>query len=279
MEENKYVIVGMPMKPELKEAILAMKGPERSMSEYAEASGVSKTMLSRMTNGNYARPFSKDIMIKLFENADPNCSIPLETLMHYNGMATEKAAERIELRNRMAHINYGPITEKIVIEELFKRGILIQQTRGINIFNNQLLPRMLGDIIITTPETGEPLYWEFKTCALTQNSEEMPSRPGFIQHFLRMQENLFLADAWYPEETRHIKTSLVYFDEVFFNEFVETMSIAKLNNRFSAILIDLNSSKVVKEFLFPCKNFPNEKSIFDLPTIDVEDFFDDIDEE
>ncbi len=279
MEENKYVIVGMPMKSELKEAILAMKGPERSMAEYAETSGVSKTMLSRMTNGNYARPFSQDIMIKLFEKADPNCAITLESLMHYNGMATEIDAERIELRNRMVHFNYGPITERIIFEELFKRGLLIQQTKGCNVFNNKLLPRMLGDVIITTPENGEPLYWEFKTCALTHNDEGRPNRPGFIDHFLRMHENLFLADAWYPEETKHIKTSLVYFDEVFFNEFVETMSIAKLNNRFSAILIDLNSSKVVKEYLFPCKNFPNEKSIFDLPTIDVEDFFDDIDEE
>lgn len=47
--------------------------------------------------------------------------------------------------------------------------------------------------------------------------------------------------------------------------FVDALQVAKFNNRMSAILIDVNTRKVVKEHNFPCRNFSDEGSLFDFP--------------
>ena len=45
------------------------------------------------------------------------------------------------------------------------------------------------------------------------------------------------------------------------------MDGAKLNNRFSAILIDQEALSVKEERSFPAANFPDSTSLFDLPPI------------
>lgn len=76
---------------------------------------------------------------------------------------------------------------------------------------------------------------------------------------------IFLQDAWEPENSKHNKFSFGFVDETYFNMFVDALQVAKFNNRISAILINVNTRKVVREYNFPCKNFPETTSLFDAP--------------
>lgn len=269
-----YVQVRPPVKEMMTRAINDIKGPNRSMAELAEAAGVSTSMLSRIVNGNYIKPISVEILQKLDACSPEGCPVDLEILFDCNGMMTkEEAARRRSADHRRQRLMEQQRRRKdmrdIITDELFARGIAIKKL-GVpdksEVQHSKLFAgARICDMAISLPDEK---YIEWGFSMLSSIHEEDDTDRDNAYYIRRIIDNyavIFLQDAWEPENSGHNKFSFGFADETYFNMFIDALQVAKFNNRMSAILINVNTRKVVKEYNFPCKNFLKTESLFDAP--------------
>ena len=269
-----YVQVRPPVKEVMTKAINEIKGPDRSMAELAAAADLSTSMLSRIVNGNYTKPIAVEILQKLAACAPEGCPVDLEVLFDCNGMMTkEEAARRGTMDQRrqrmMEQRNRRRDMRDIITDELFARGIAIKK---LGVPNRSEVPdsklfsgAMVCDMAITLPDQ-EYIEWGFSMLSAIHEEDDTDRDDAFyIRRIIDNYAVIFLQDAWEPENSKHNKFSFGFADETYFNMFIEALQVAKFNNRMSAILININTRKVVKEYNFPCKNFSETESLFDMP--------------
>ena len=279
-----YVQVRPPVKELMTRAIHDIKGPDRSMVELAEAAGISTSMLSRIVNGNYTKPISVEVLQKLASCAPEGCPVDLEILFDCNGMITKEEAARrrpvdqrrqriIELKRRSREMR------DIIADELFARGIAIKKLGGpfrYEVNDSKLFARaMVCDMAITLPDEEYIEWGFFMMAAIHEEGDTDREDAIYIRRIISNYAVIFLQDAWEPENSKHNKFSFGFVDEGFFNRFIDALEVAKLNNRMSAILINLKTRKVVKEYNFPCKNFSETGSLFDAPVHQEEEHCED----
>ena len=269
-----YVQVRPPVKEVMTKAINEIKGPDRSMAELAAAADLSTSMLSRIVNGNYTKPIAVEILQKLAACAPEGCPVDLEVLFDCNGMMTkEEAARRGTMDQRrqrmMEQRNRRRDMRDIITDELFARGIAIKklgvpnrsEVRDSKLFSGA----MVCDMAITLPDQ-EYIEWGFSMLSAIHEEDDTDRDDAFyIRRIIDNYAVIFLQDAWEPENSKHNKFSFGFADETYFNMFIEALQVARFNNRMSAILININTRKVVKEYNFPCKNFSETESLFDMP--------------
>ena len=262
-----YVQVRPPIKPMMTEIVHAMKGTERSMADFAAATGVSTSMLSRIVNGNYSKPISMDILQKIATCVADDCPLDLEDLLEANGMMTKEEASRVSTMERrrqrmMEQQRRRRDMREIVTDELFARGISIKK---LGMPERSELPSSklfrgarVCDLAITLPD-DEYIEWGFSMLSVIREEGDTEQDDAFyLKRIIDNYAVIFLQDAWEPENSKHNKFSFGFADETYFNMFVDALQVAKFNNRMSAILIDVNTRKVVKEHNFPCRNFPDD---------------------
>lgn len=278
MSENKvedYVPVRAPIKPMMTRIINDMKGEDRTMADFAFATGVSTSMLSRIVNGNYTKPISTDILQKIASNAAPECALGLKDLLEANGMMTKEAAnhfDRFELQQQMM-INRrrrDKDMRDVITNELFIRGIAIKK---VDVHGKERFLTIFGcfgcDLTITLPDQPN-LTWFFDFVLGVRDEDDYRKSKFYVRRIIDRYAAVFLQDAWEPESTKDDKFSIVFADKTYFEQFIDALRIAKFNNRVSAILIDLKSRKVVAEHNFACKNFPASNSLFEQPALQEE---------
>lgn len=270
-----YVQGRQPIKRMMTEAVNAMKGAERSMADFAAATGLSTSMLSRIVNGNYSKPIAIDILQKIAACKAKECPLDLEDLLEANGMMTKEQAERRSMMERRHQLmaerqRRRRDMKEVITDELFARGIAIKKL-GVpdrseispsKVFNGV----RVCDLAITLPDEKEYIEWGFSMLSSYRDEDDTERDDGFyIKRAIDNYAVIFLQDAWEPENSKHNKFSFGFVDENYFNMFIDALQIAKFNNRISAILIDIDARRVVKEHNFPCSNFPEAESLFDLP--------------
>lgn len=271
---NDYVQVRPPVKGVMTKAINDIKGPDRSMAELAAASGVSTSMLSRIVNGNYTKPIAIEILQKLAACSPEGCPVDLEILLDCNGMMTkEDAAKRspMELRRQrmIEQQRRRRDMRDIITEELFARGVAIKKLGVLNRSEIKSSKLFMGarvcDMAITLPDE-EYMEWGFSMLSRIREADDTDRDAEFyLRRIIDNYAVIFLQDAWEPENSTYNKFSFAFVDETFFNLFIDALEMAKFNNRMSAILIDIDKRKVIKEYNFPCKNFASADSLFDTP--------------
>ena len=84
---------------------------------------------------------------------------------------------------------------------------------------------------------------------------------------MRELSPVFLADSWTPDLYSEAKITFCFVDWQLFECFYRLLNGAKLNNRFSAILIDQETLDVQEERILPSAGFPDSTSLFDLPPV------------
>lgn len=259
---------------------LAMKVSDRSMADFASATGVSTSMLSRIVNGNYSKPISIDILQKIASCVAKECPLDLEDLLEANGMMTKEEASHVSAmeRRRQRMIEQQKRRREmrdIITDELFARGIAIKKL-GVpdksEVHHSKLFSgARVCDMAITLPDQ-EYMEWGFSMLSVIRDSDDTERDDAFyIRRIIDNYAVIFLQDAWEPENSKHNKFSFCFADETYFNMFVDALQVAKFHNRMSAILIDVNTRKVIKEYNFPCENFPETESLFDTPVHQEED--------
>ena len=281
MEEKKQYIQFMePDKKALARLLGECKGPDRTMAQMGEATGLSASMLSRINNGNITKPLQEETLTAIFENRAPGCNVTLEDLYRANGMVT------VEERNRRVHgvdirrqiEEQRELAQQILINELLNRGYAVKADipRGVggrSVMMGSRTDSSRGDLNIsydlgvTLPELHNLSEWMFDVFPASSQGpfeDDQPERNARFQVRRRVQMRtcIFLVDAWQPERLEGMKFSFVFTDKYMYDAFKEYVRTAKLNNAMSTILLDLDERVVVKEEWMNCPMKDDYASLF-----------------
>lgn len=262
-----YVQVRQPDKEKMKIALLEIKGMDRKMSELAKETELGKVTLSRILNENYTKPISPEILEKLAASAAEGCTYDLEDLLEINGMVSKEKA----IREKLITPNEQSLEKKkrfldmedIITKELFASGVAIKkmcQEDWTKVTTSNLFERGvgIGELTICLPEKGG-LNWGFAILCDYQNEDQLAmGEELYVSSIFSNYKTIFLQDAWKPETLLNSKFSFVFADKSYYYAFIDAMDGAKLNNRMSAILINLYDKRVEEEQFFACKNFETE---------------------
>lgn len=282
MEERKqYIQYTEPDKKALTRLLGECKGPDRTMAQMGEATGLSASMLSRINNGNITKPLSEETLQAIFDHKAPGCSVTMDDLYRANGMVT------IEERNRMVHgvdlrrqvQEQREMAQQILLNELLNRGYAVKADLSHGVVGRSVM--MSGrtdsdrgdlnvnyDLGITLPELHDLSEWLFDVFPFTNQTpfetDASPERNARFQvrRRIQMHTNVFLVDAWQPDRLKGMKFSFVFTDKYMYDAFKDYIRTAKLNNAMSTILLNLDERVVVKEEWMNCPMKDDYASLF-----------------
>ena len=279
LKEN-FVQVRTPDKQRIARITKRLIGENRTGAEFAQAVGLSPSMVSRIINGKYQKPLTEDILIKLVSDCSEEQSDNLQMLIRANGMISKEQQERrygsdghfsiiSETHDREISI------QNIITSELFARGIAVRKVPRFGYRNETVSSKffrnpMFYDLKVEMVDIVRPYEWNFAICAMRVDEKNETRKISMFQRMIERYSYLFLMDAWEPQLLANTKTSFVFCDSEIFDMFVDTMQDAKLHNRMSAILVDIEKGEVVKEKTLICSDFQEVDSPFNTPIIEDE---------
>ena len=283
MEERKqYVQFTEPDKAALKRLLGECKGPDRTMAQMGEDTGLSPSMLSRINNGNITKPLSEDTLQAIFDHKAEGCSVEMEDLYRANGMVTveERNMRAHGLESRRLAEAAKELAQQTIINELFSRGYAVKADIPYSMVGRTSLmdartDKERGDLTarydlgIILPELHDLSEWMFliytgpmQTLSYAENrAPEINSRMT-IRRMMQMRNEIFLIDAWQPERLEGMKYSWVFADPNLYDAFREYTKTARLNNAMSTILVDLNDRVILKEEWMNCPMKDDYVSLF-----------------
>lgn len=261
----------------LADIVFRAKGLGRSMRKFAKDCGISPATFSRIVQGRYEKALSFEMLEKIVNNADHGAMITMQEALYANGYI---AADDLTAESN-APINNGGVASlgqnskervaelfEIITKELFQRKLvftifsvenedeaILKSNLDLESFEKYKSPWILTFHI----QGREPEY--FKYLELPMN-DEMITSVEMLWRALKPYFTLFLRDAWEPDTTKDVIYSFVFRTRDVYDMFVETMSKIKVNNYFSAVLLDTNQRIVVEEFMVPRKDGDEIKSNF-----------------
>lgn len=277
-----YEMIRTPDYALIADLVNRAKGPERSMAQFAEDSGIGASTLSRIVNMLIKKPLSVDILIKIFESrADETDEYLLDSLARANGMYPKEYAERTKKRNDFAARRNEEMSRARMMKNALIAGVAACGLPLAQVANSPrpcpmeiptLYPRKYGDFLLdikSASNTSPITDWAFYLYPhlLEQSDVERRRSPkSMVQDIIERISVWFMLDAWNPDEVRGMKVSFVFVDEELFYEFVDALQGARLNNEMSAILMDPQSYAILKEVWIPGE-YPRlaNISIFEVP--------------
>jgi transcriptional regulator with XRE-family HTH domain len=272
------------------------KGPERPMAQFAEDTGIGASTLSRIVNRRITKPLSKEVILKIYEcRANPEDEYLLEALARANGLMPPDYAARVQSENRMAAKRNAEISRANMMKNSIVTSILAAGMPISTILDDRMarlereipaiFTRYRGDftVVLRSEESTSGINeWSFFLYPqlLEEDINQRPDR-FIVRMLLDKIKSWLLVDAWYPEEMRHMKFTFAFADERLFDAFKEALSVAKLNNEMSVILMDRYDYTVLKEVWLPGNYSPMTNiSVFEMPAPGADDRnYDDEDDE
>lgn len=277
LKEN-FVQVRTPDKERIARITKGLIGENRTAAEFAQAVGLSPSMVSRIINGKYQKPLTEDILIKLVSDCSDEQNEKLELLIAANGMSSKEQQEHRygpdRYRARITEMRDREISiQNIVTSELFARGVTVRKISRFDysgrLQDSKFFFRAIPySLVIAMVDAEEPYEWGFVIAPQSFDADDTDNDRRYVfQRLIERYSYLFLMDAWEPNSLSSKKTSFVFVDQILFDMFVDIMQDAKLHNRMSAILVDIEKGEVVKEKSLVCSNFQYMDSPFSTPVI------------
>ena len=277
LKEN-FVQVRTPDKERIARITKGLIGENRTAAEFAQAVGLSPSMVSRIINGKYQKPLTEDILVKLVSDCSEEQDEKLESLIVANGMISKEQQERRHgpdrYRARITEMRDREISiQNIVTSELFARGVTVRKISRFDysgkLQDSKFFSRAVPySLVMAMVDAEEPYEWGFVIAPQVFDVDETERDRRFIfQRMIERYSYLFLMDAWEPESLSNKKTSFVFVDRILFDMFVDIMQDAKLHNRMSAILVDIEKGEVLEEKSLVCSDFQDMDSPFSTPVI------------
>lgn len=293
---NEYEQIRTPDFAAIASYLNRAKGAERSMAQFAEAAQISASTLSRIVNGRSAKPLSKEAIVKIFESrASSEDEYLLEFLARANGMFPKEYVERVKTRNiyaarRNEEINREHLMKNALIAGVVASGGPVTRVVNTPIYRSDvvpaLYPRRRGNFVLElAPSINNPApcAWSFFLYPMILDEldrERHRTARSVVRDIIDRVSGWFLLDAWGDESMKGDKFSFVFLEENIFNEFVETLQVARLNMEMTAILMDPNDYRVLREVWLPGQYTQMTNiSIFELPIpMAYDDYYEDADD-
>ena len=244
------------------------KGKDRNMAQFAEATGIGASTLSRIVNGRSTKPLSKEVIVKIYEaRADLDAVHLLDMLARANGMFPKDFAERVKSKDAFAakrneEINREHMMKNALIAGIVSSGMSIAQVVNQPLYRSSVvpayIPRKRGDFVIELPPREDNpqigYSWTFFLYPHVHDEvddERHLSVKQLVYNILQRANGWFVMDAWDIDIVKGDKFSFCFVDEAIFNLFVESLQVAKLKTEMTAILMNPANYTVEKEVWLP----------------------------
>lgn len=257
-------------------------GPNRSVTEFAEACGLAASTISRILNEKFTNPVSDGVIAAIAKNADPESGVTLEDLLAVHGLIP------------IVYVNEGkaiPLDESVgpkkPPKKQVKDGAILQRQYGALLdfdtsiiskaienawraTNEDILPRRFREIIqnaLVDHGYSIELLKDFDIVNLSQfryktpftfitNAVEIDGLQKWafdihddIRFSLYQKISWIFGTAYLESPYRHgIKVSLVTMDTDQFNEAKEKFSTITIPDCISIILVDITKKQVMEEY-------------------------------
>lgn len=262
-EVREYQQVRTPDYAALASYVNRAKGPDRTMAQFADDTGIGASTLSRIVNHNIKKPLSVDMIIKIFEKRfNPEDDHLLDLMARANGLFpkgyAEKSRERDSLyARRNEAINRERMMKNALIADVLASGAPVEQVyseaaiRNMNCHTLVTLRRGNFMLQLGSRSNNSPIRnWEF--FLFTDIIDEIDRVPCIhpryrIQRIMERLSPIFLTDAWTPENLHGYKLSFAFLDIKLFEAFKEQVQPARLHNEMTILLLDPNSYSVISE--------------------------------
>ena len=291
---NEYEQIRTPDFASIASYVIRAKGAERNMAQFAEATGISASTLSRIVNRKTQKPLSKESIVKIYEaRAFQEETALLDSLARANGMFPKEYVERVKTTDDFAAHRNKEISREHMMKNALIAGVASSGIQFKSVINAPryraseipaYIPRRRGNFIITLGEPAEGFaqMWTFflYPYILGESEEAYYRSPSKrVYDIFREISGWLLMDAWNHDCVQKDKFSFCFVDEELFQEFVDTMQIAKLHTEMTAILMDTENYTVLREVWLPGDyDRISEESIFRAIGYDTPDDFDDEEE-
>ena len=253
----------------LGEELMRAKGKDLTMAQFAEECDISAATLSRIVNGTIQKPLEKEKIRKIAEHShDPY--VTYRSLMNANGMVPEdddtptrkvsaknreagrKHKSRIEAIVKDAFFDVCYMTGKVSYEEAVEKDPLYGKARYISSTCGSFQFKAV------VSENSAPFYLHFSINAIPDIEYEYGSMEKFLKKvprearfILSSSSDVFLRDTWEPEIFEKCPFSIVVDRAPMFDELVKLFNGITVNGFFSILLVNVEESRVEKEYLFP----------------------------
>ena len=123
--EADFVLVSEPDAETVAKLVLEAKGEERTMKEFAEATGISAPTLSRIVNGKITRPMSVINMLRVIDKSVEESSANFFALARANGYMSKSEQRAIRDRVQVRKQKNGVyMTVKELMSLIVKAGFV-----------------------------------------------------------------------------------------------------------------------------------------------------------
>ncbi len=272
--EADFVLVSEPDAETVAKLVLEAKGEERTMKEFAEATGISAPTLSRIVNGKITRPMSVINMLRVIDKSVEESSANFFALARANGYMSKSEQrairDRVQVRKQKngVYMTVKELMSLIVKAGFVDRGcqadttILENNPGGLeSIFEH--VPKY--DFNLRTQYKEDEFDWVFYMLPYSVQEEGF-SADKLCCQIIRELSPIFMTDSWKPDLYKDKKITFGFVDKELFEVFYAYMQQAEFNNRFSVCLLNTDTGRV-EETSFIAKNFKNNESLFDLSPI------------
>lgn len=250
---DKYTRMKSPDKEALADLVIRAKGPRRSLRQFAEILGVNASTLSRIVNQKTASANSDNLIADIADHADPDSDVTFEQLMAAHGMV---------LKERTGFNEYALFMDSvsdIVMKELIVRGYIVKNgmVRGRGVCLDSIMGRCFLDFELHTNALGkEDAVWLFDFYA--------PGKGGVKtdeQQLNRIRQwMLMYAGMLGFNEGKVDRLSVVLADRRIYEQLLVFLEGYTLRYEMSVILIDLETRKVIEEYVLRDK--PTSNPVF-----------------
>jgi len=281
--KNDLVQVTEPDPEELAEITKRAIG-STPLREFGAKAGVSASTLSRIMNGKITKPLTAETLLNIVVSSVAAAEEPsalLKELARANGMMSrseQKALhQHLGLRKQrdQLHVSVKRVMSTTLLARLVERGVGLNGDGdddfdvGGGYIKNVTEMGIRYDFRLDVESKSEKYTWVI--WAFPQ-SEDDYSDGNFnprqlASQLVRELSPVFLADSWTPDLYSAAKITFCFVDWQLFECFCHLLNGAKLNNRFSAILIDQEALNIQEERILPSASFPDSTSLFDLPPV------------
>ena len=289
-----YIQTRTPNKAELARLLQEAKGKDRVMATFAKECGSSPSTFSRIANCKITQPLEPVLLKAIADNyADASYTqrnYMLLSLLHANGMVDKSFVEKKKAMTpwdgffESDEMLFSEENEakNIITMNLLNRGYgikylaSIQKSAGVNAY-----ARGFGrNEFVIQIDGHEPEYHLFRVECLDKRimartagmENRVDEETGYdyvseAASLLRRLAFYFLIDLWEPESLEKVKTSYVFTDKMYFEEFSTLLKNRTTNAWVSLILVDLKDQTVVEERYIKRTDCQIQGSLFDAPAI------------
>lgn len=251
---EEYVLIRTPDILQLGELITRAKGPNRTMAQFAEECGVGASTLSRIANAKITKAVSLENLQAIYEHRDENADFSFELLARSDGFLPKEMAERFQSRRSSVERsrNDERCVQNTIVTALLDRHIGIQKLSEFARMKETKYPWMRPSLsfALKTVETVKKWDFYFFMGRLENDPERSNRVPPNSFVMMRLAERfsrLFLMDAWQPELLDETRSTIVFVDDMLFNNFVDTYKGAPIQTAITAMLIDTEKGQILRE--------------------------------